>query len=151
MLPDFPRSIAAALDAPDARLKVGMDLVKISRIQKSVDQFGERFLQRVFTPQELAYACSTPSRQTERLAARFAAKEATLKALDLANQGVAWREMEVRRLPDGRCELSLHGRAAQQAAAQGIVQTALTLSHDGDYAAAIVAAVAAPAPDSLID
>lgn len=118
-----------------------MDLVQISRIQESVDKFGDRFLQRLFTEQELAYAISTPSRLAERLAARFAAKEATLKALELADKGVAWRDMEVFRLPDGRCELRLHGRAAEGARQVGAMQTALTLSHDGDYAAAIVAAL----------
>jgi holo-[acyl-carrier protein] synthase len=125
-----------------------MDLVQISRIQESMDKFGERFMQRVFTAQELAYAMSTPSRQAERLAARFAAKEATLKALDLADKGVAWRDMEVFRLPDGRCELHLHGLAAEKAKGAGVMQTALTLSHDGDYAAAIVAAVMC-APDRI--
>lgn len=140
-LPDFPHSIGVSLNSSARQLKVGMDLVQISRIQASVEKFGERFMRRIFTEHEAAYACGTPVLQSERLAARFAAKEATMKALGLADKGVAWRDMEVFRLPDGQCELRLHGLAAEYARRHGVEQTALTLSHDGDYAAAIVAAV----------
>jgi holo-[acyl-carrier protein] synthase len=124
-----------------ARLSVGMDLIEIARIQASVDQFGERFLGRVFTRHERDYAGSSAPLQAERLAARFAAKEAALKALGLADQGVAWCDMEVFRQPDGRCELRLHDRAAELGRHSGLGQTALSLSHDGGYAAAIVAAI----------
>lgn len=118
-----------------------MDLVQISRIQASLDKFGDRFARRIFTAHELAYADSSPVLRAERLAARFAAKEATIKALGLTDIGVGWRDMEVVRMQDGRCELSLHGVAAEHAQGSGVAQTALTLSHDGDFAAAIVAAV----------
>jgi holo-[acyl-carrier protein] synthase len=122
-----------------------MDLVEIRRIQGSLDQFGERFLQRIFTARESAYAAAAPPLQAERLAARFAAKEAALKALGLAGQGVAWRDMEVFRHADGRCTLQLHDRAAALAQHNGVTQIAMSLSHDGDYAAAIVAVVTSPA------
>lgn len=141
VLPDFPDSIGVKLDSSACQLKVGMDLVQISRIQASVEKFGARFMRRIFTEHETAYAVGTPVLQSERLAARFAAKEATMKALGLADKGVAWRDMEVFRFPDGHCELRLHGLAAEYAKRNGVEQTALTLSHDGDYAAAIVAAV----------
>lgn len=140
-LPDFPYSIGANLNSSSRQLKVGMDLVQISRIQASVEKFGERFIQRIYTEHEIAYAAGAPLLQYERLAARFAAKEATMKALGLADKGVAWRDMEVFRHADGSCELRLHGLAARLADMRGLVQIALTLSHDGDYAAAIVAAV----------
>lgn len=140
-LPEFPAWIGTHLNSPASQLKVGMDLVQISRIQASLAKFGDRFTQRIFTEHELAYAVSSPVLRAERLAARFAAKEATMKALGLTDKGVAWRDMEVFRMPDGRCELRLHGVAAAHAQDSGVAQMALTLSHDGDYAAAIVVAV----------
>ena len=78
---------------------VGIDLVRVSRVAASLAQFGERFLRRVFTEAEIAYATSSPGLTAERLAARFAAKEAAIKALGLADQGVGWRQIEVQRLP----------------------------------------------------
>lgn len=144
VLPDFPASIGSGLAQAGAALWVGMDLVLISRIQNSVDQFGDRFMQRIFTEHEAAYARATPALLAERLAARFAAKEATLKALRMADKGIAWREMEVCRHADGRCDLHLHGKAAQHAQQMGVTQVSLSLSHDGDYAAAIVAVLCQP-------
>lgn len=118
-----------------------MDLVDISRVRESIAQFGARFIDRIFTADEAAYAATTPALQPERLAARFAAKEAALKALCMADQGVPWKDMEVFRHPDGRCELRLHGKAAEHAQRRGVMQLALSLSHDGHFAAAIVVAV----------
>lgn len=115
------------------RLGVGIDLVRISSIRESMDSFGEAFMRRIYTTEEIAYACSAPACTAERLAARFAAKEAARKALRL--DGVGWRDIEVRRLPDGACELMLHGDA--RAAANGRT-LALSMSHDGDHATAIV-------------
>ena len=77
----------------------------------------------------------------ERLAARFAAKEAALKAFDLGNEGVDWRDIEVRKLAGGACRLELHGKAAALAAERGAGEIALSLSHDGDYATAVVTAL----------
>jgi holo-[acyl-carrier protein] synthase len=118
-----------------------MDLVQVSLIEASLAQFGERFIQRVFTTREHDDANASPALRSQRLAARFAAKEAALKALALADQGIGWRELEVLKHPDGRCELSLHGKAAAFAAQRGVAQTALSLSHEGDFAVAIVVAV----------
>jgi len=112
-------------------LRVGIDLVQISRIADSLATFGERFLRRVFTDAELAYARDVP----ERLAARFAAKEAAKKALAL--DGVSWRDLEVTRTPTGAVELVLHGAAH---AAAGGCELALSISHEGDVAAAVVIA-----------
>src|SRR5690349_2363078 len=96
--------------------RIGIDLVQIGRIEESLERFGERFTQRLFHEDEIAYAMAAPpALRAQRLAARFAAKEAALKALCLAGRGIGWREIEVRRKNDGDCMLILHG-AAQKAA-----------------------------------
>lgn len=119
-------------------LRVGTDLVQISRIGQSLNLFGDRFLRRVFTEQEIAYATASPPHTLARLAARFAAKEATIKALNLVNIGVSWQHIEVCREASGACFLSLHGAAAQKSA--GAKNLSLSMSHDGDYATAVVVA-----------
>ncbi|MCU1278982.1 MAG: acpS [bacterium] len=122
-------------------MSVGIDLVRVSRVAASLEQFGERFLRRVFTEAEVAYATASPALTAERLAARFAAKEAAVKALGLSERGVGWRQIEVTRQPSGMCRLSLHGAAHDAAVADGIVELAVSLSHEGDYATAIVLAM----------
>ena len=134
------------MNAPDA-LRVGIDLVQVSRIAESLERLGERFLNRVFTRDEIAYATAAPALAAERLAARFAAKEATLKALRLdEGGGIDLRDIEVRRSPSGACELLLHGRAGRAAEVAGIAHLALSLSHEGDYAAAVVVGCMKPEP-----
>jgi holo-[acyl-carrier protein] synthase len=117
---------------------VGIDLVRVSRVAASLERFGERFLKRIFTDGEIAYATAAPAFTAERLAARFAAKEATVKALDLAERGVGWREIEVTRRPSGGCDLKLHGAARAAAVEAGVDELAVSLSHEGDYATAVV-------------
>ena len=90
---------------------VGIDLVSVRRVEESLARFGERFLRRVFTDGEIAYATSAPALAAERLAARFAAKEATIKALGLADAGIGWRQIEVERQASGKCRVVLHGAA----------------------------------------
>lgn len=116
-------------------MRVGIDLVRISAISESLDHFGERFLHRVFTEAEVSYAMSAPLLAASRLAARFAAKEATRKALRF--DGIGWRDIEVVRQPDGACEIELHGVAR---AVGGIGRLALSMSHEGDHATAVVIA-----------
>lgn len=119
---------------------IGTDLIEISRIEQSVDRFGERFLERVYTPGEIAY-CRRKKQSAESFAARFAAKEAAAKALGTGiARGITWRELEVTRLPGCRPELVLHGRAAELAAALGITHLALSLSHSRDLSIAVVVA-----------
>jgi holo-[acyl-carrier protein] synthase len=118
---------------------LGMDLVHIARIEESLRDFGERFEDRMFAPAEAAYARSVPAQRAERLAARFAAKEAAIKALSLSEAGVDWRDIEVVRHGDGHCTLALHGKAAQALARMGAQRAVVCLSHDGEYAAAVVA------------
>lgn len=125
-------------------LRVGLDLVEVSRIQESVDRFGDRFLRRLFSEREIAYAQAQSARTAEHLAARFAAKEAAIKALALSEAGTAWRDIEVRRADDGACSLALHGRAARAAERLGVTHIALSLSHDGGYAGAVVTALCSP-------
>jgi holo-[acyl-carrier protein] synthase len=123
------------------RLRVGFDLVQVSGIANSMRQFGAAFEARLFTDSELEYCRSGSGQFTERLAARFAAKEATIKALKLGDEGVSWRDIEVCKLRDGDCALLLHGKVAAFAAQLRVEQLALSLSHDGDYAGAFVTAL----------
>ena len=135
-------ALSKELSATGLRIeRIGIDIVHVPRIQESLRDFGQRFAQRMFTPAEAAYASGAPQQQAERLAARFAAKEAAIKALSLSDAGVDWRDIEVVRGEDGHCTLALHGRAKQAAQALGITRALVCLSHDGDYAAAVVAAL----------
>lgn len=127
-------------------LRVGIDLVQISRIADSVAQFGDRFLARVFTADEQAYALAAPPLTAQRLAGRFAAKEAVMKALDLVEESRRWRDIEVCRTSGGAAYITLHGRAHEQARRLGADQLALSLSHEGDYATAVVVTTALESP-----
>lgn len=130
-------------------IRVGIDIVRVSRIEESVRRFGRRFLERIYTAAEITYANSAPALSAQRLAARFAAKEATLKALQLADKGVAWTDMEVQRAPSGECELRLHGTALHAALDSGLMNLTISLSHEGDYATAVVMALRRSDPNSF--
>src|SRR4051812_1501489 len=91
-------------------------------------------MRRLFTEHEIAYATAAPELTAERLAARFAAKEAARKALG-AGDGIGWRQIEVRRAPSGACDLVFHETAARVAGARA---AAVSLSHEGDFATAVV-------------
>lgn len=120
---------------------IGFDIVQVSRITESLQAFGAAFTRRLFTPSEVAYASSGQAMQAERLAARFAAKEAVIKALVLTEVGVNWRDIEVTRDANGACAVKLHGAVAVHAQSQGVQALHLSLSHDGDYAGAVVLAL----------
>lgn len=116
----------------------GIDLVEIERIQHSVDRYGQRFLNRVYTGAEQAY-CLRKKKAAESLAARFAAKEAGAKALGTGiSYGVNWLEIEVIREPSGRPTIQFHGRAAEIAARLGVAHAALSITHTADLAMASV-------------
>lgn len=116
----------------------GIDLTEIGRIQRSMDRYGQRFLDRVYTAAEQAY-CLRKRNAAESFAARFAAKEAAAKALGTGiSYGVNWLEIEVVRLPSGRPTLHFHGRAAEIAAHLGVVRAALSLTHTDALAMASV-------------
>jgi holo-[acyl-carrier protein] synthase len=116
----------------------GIDLIEIERIQHSVDRYGPRFLDRVYTSAEQEY-CLRKRKAAESLAARFAAKEAGAKALGTGiNYGVSWLEIEVVREPGGRPTLRFHGRAAEFAERMGARHAALSITHTGSLAMASV-------------
>ena len=120
-------------------LGLGTDLIEISRIEKSIERYGDQFLQRVFTPGEIAYCLRKKRNAAESFAARFAAKEAGAKALGTGiSQGISWREIEVRRAPGQRPELEFSGRAADRAERMGVRTISLSLTHGKDTAMAIV-------------
>ncbi|RYZ01019.1 MAG: holo-[acyl-carrier-protein] synthase, partial [Comamonadaceae bacterium] len=122
-------------------LGLGIDLVHVPRIEESLRDFGDAFASRLFTPAEIAYVRASTVDQAQRFAARFAAKEATIKALSLSDAGVNWRDMEVVRAEDGSTTLALRGVALEKANAMGVGRSLVCLSHDGEYAAAVVAAL----------
>ena len=116
----------------------GIDLVEIARIQQSVQRFGQRFLDRVYTAAEQGY-CLRKRNSAESLAARFAAKEAGAKALGTGiSRGVSWLEIEVVREPGGRPTIRFHGRAAEIAQAMGVVHVALSITHTATLSVASV-------------
>jgi holo-[acyl-carrier protein] synthase len=115
---------------------IGVDLVQIPRMREVIVRWQERFLERIFTPQEIAY-CRTRRDPVPHFAARFAAKEAGMKALGTGLRlGVKWRELEVRRERGQAPTLELHGRTRELSWARGGRRMLLALSHDGDYALA---------------
>ena len=123
---------------------MGIDIVQISRIQESLLAFGDRFACRLFTERERGDADQRAELAPRRYAARFAAKEAALKAFDLAHAGVNWRDIEVLADPWGGCSLRLHGKAARLVDALPAENISLSLSGDGDYALAVVVAHRGP-------
>lgn len=122
-------------------LRVGIDLVEIGPVRESIEQFGASYLERIYTPGEVADCSSESGPDPARLAARFAAKEATLKVLRPApDEAVPWRSIELVRSPGGWVELELHDAAAVLAAAAGLTELAVSLTHECDYASAAVVA-----------
>jgi holo-[acyl-carrier protein] synthase len=116
----------------------GIDLTEVARIGRMVAEHGDSFLSRCFTEPERAYA-GDRKRRDEHLAARFAAKEAVLKALGTGwSNGIAWTDVEVVLLPSGQPTVHLSGRAAEVAAGRGITAWLLSLSHTETHAVASV-------------
>ena len=116
---------------------VGIDLIAISRVRAVIEKHDGRFLRRVYTPEEVAFCRG----RVPELAARFAAKEAVMKALGTGARGVAWREIEV--LPDrrGKPLIYLYGRAKERADRIGLRALDVSLTHEGDFAVAAVVGV----------
>ena len=116
----------------------GVDLIEIERIAQSIERYGDRFLRRVFTDDEIAY-CRRKRASAESFAARFAAKEAAAKALGTGiSRGVTWNEFQVTRQPGGRPTLELRGRAARLANELGVKNISLSLTHTATLAMASV-------------
>jgi holo-[acyl-carrier protein] synthase len=116
----------------------GIDIAEVDRVEKVITRFGRRFIERVFTAEEIAY-CESKANKTERYAARFAAKEAAMKAIGTGwNHGVTWKSVEVRRLPGSRPTMVFHGRAGEFFSKLGAVRAHLSLTHTDQFAMAVV-------------
>jgi holo-[acyl-carrier protein] synthase len=143
------RGAAGGAASSPTPLRVGVDLVPVADVAASVERMGRRYLYRVFTPHERACArighAARPSARTrystQVLAARFAAKEAAVKALRPHGVRPEWRSIEVRRMDGGWCELRLTGLAADLAAEAGISELSLSITHEPMVAAACVVGV----------
>ena len=116
----------------------GVDLIEVERIAQSIERYGDRFLRRIYTDDEIAYSSRRRS-SAESFAARFAAKEAGAKALGTGiSRGVTWSEFQVERQPGGRPVLALRGRAEALARELGVRTISLSISHTGSLAMATV-------------
>ena len=115
-------------------LHSGIDIIEIDRIQNVLIKLPERFLRKIFTEYEINYCRG----RATQLAARFASKEATMKALGTGIRGVGWREVEVQRLRSGKPYIILHGRAKKRAESMGIKKIELSISHSKNLATAMV-------------
>jgi holo-[acyl-carrier protein] synthase len=117
---------------------IGFDLVQVSRVEDALRRWGERFQNKVFTPGEIRYG-RRKRNPARHFAARFAAKEAFVKALGIGiRRGVHWKDVEVERGPLGRPVLKIHRRAVELCRKEGIDGFSLSLTHDGDYSGAMV-------------
>jgi holo-[acyl-carrier protein] synthase len=115
-----------------------VDLAEVDRIRKSMERFGDKFRDRIYTPAEIAYV-ERKANKYERYAARFAAKEAGMKAIGTGwRHGVTWQDFEVTNLPTGRPVLKFHGVAAQFAMKLGVRTVALSLTHTAELGMAHV-------------
>jgi holo-[acyl-carrier protein] synthase len=131
--------------------RVGIDIVSVAEVEASIETFGDRYVERVYGPREIAETGRAP----ERLAARFAAKEAFLKAVGAPDRGIDPRSVEVLRGASGAPSLSLSGEALATAKLAGLGAFELSLAHEGAYAIAIVIAEGplgeGPLPEGLAE
>jgi holo-[acyl-carrier protein] synthase len=112
----------------------GIDIAEVERIATSIERFGRRFTERVFTPAEIRY-CESKANKAER----FAAKEAGMKAIGTGwSRGVRWQDIEVQRLPGGRPTVVFHGKAGEHFAQLGATRAHLSLTHTKGMAMAVV-------------
>jgi holo-[acyl-carrier protein] synthase len=117
---------------------IGIDLAEVDRIREAIKKHGQRFIERIYTEKEIAYV-ERKANKYERYAARFAAKEAGMKAVGTGwKRGVRWRDFEVTNLPSGRPTLQLHGEAAKFADNLGVRNIALSITHTAAQGMAIV-------------
>ena len=115
-------------------LSVGVDIVELWRVKGVLERYGQAFLDRIYTPGEQAYCRG----RIPQLSARFAAKEAVMKALGTGTRGVGWRDIEVTRRRGRAPQIALHNRGRARAERIGMTQVAVSLSHSRDYAVASV-------------
>jgi holo-[acyl-carrier protein] synthase len=129
-------------------IRVGADVMAIHQVEESVARFGTRYLERIYTEHELSSCVGGSPARAASLAARFAAKEATMKVLRPVGHQPDWRSVEVRRHPEGWCTMALSGHAAVLAEEAGIEELAVSLTHEGAVAAAVVVALCSPGDDA---
>ena len=110
---------------------IGTDIVSVARIEAAIHRFGDRFLNRVFTEAEIRY-CKSAKQSAQRFAGRFAAKEATIKALNLVGKGVSLTEIEVKKRHDGAVDISLPYKYQKESS------ICVSISHETEYAVAFV-------------
>ena len=116
----------------------GVDLAEVPRIKASIERYGEKFIRRVYTPAEIAYV-ERKANKYQRYAARFAAKEAGMKAIGTGwRRGVTWQDFEVANLPSGKPTLLLHGVAADFAGKLGVKNISLSITHTAELGMAHV-------------
>jgi holo-[acyl-carrier protein] synthase len=119
-------------------LGTGVDLAEVARIRMAVERYGRRFIERIYTPAEIAYV-ERKANRFERYAGRFAAKEAGMKAIGTGwRHGVRWQDFEVANLPSGRPSLRLHGEAAKIAERLGVKSIQLSITHTAELGMAHV-------------
>ena len=114
----------------------GIDIIEIDRIQNVLSRYGNRFLNKIFTPDEIQYCRG----RSPNLAGRFAAKEATMKALKTGARGVSWKDIEVIRASNGAPSIKLYNRALARSEYLGVSSLSISFSHSRDYAVASVIA-----------
>ena len=122
-------------------VKIGTDICQIDRIKSVYKKYGKRFLKRILTGNEIKYVTSKKTNLLNRLAGRFAAKEATSKVLGTGLRGVYFKEIEVLREASGAPKMILHKRAKQKAKEKGLINFEVSISHERDFAIAIVVAL----------
>ncbi|WP_241383831.1 holo-ACP synthase [Rhodococcus sp. CH91] len=121
-----------------ATTRIGCDVVTVREVARSIDRFGDRYLRRLFTEHELS-VCTGPGR-AQRLAARFAGKEAVMKVLRPRDHAVPWRSIEIHRENWGGCTVELTGNAAALARDEQLTDLQVSISHEPEYAIATVVA-----------
>ncbi|OGI18573.1 MAG: holo-[acyl-carrier-protein] synthase [Candidatus Melainabacteria bacterium RIFCSPHIGHO2_02_FULL_34_12] len=119
-------------------VKIGTDICQLNRVKSVYKKYGKRFLTRILTENEIKYITSNKKNLINRLAGRFAAKEATSKVLGTGLRGVYFKEIEILREPSGAPKLILHKRALQKAREKHLVDFEVSISHEKDFAIAIV-------------
>jgi holo-[acyl-carrier protein] synthase len=117
---------------------IGIDITDVPRIAQSIERFGRRFVERVFTPDEIRY-CESKANKAERYAGRFAAKEAAMKAIGTGwSRGVTWHDVEVQRAPGGRPTIAFHNKSGEFFQTLGAARAHLSITHTVDWAMAQV-------------
>ena len=137
------------MDETFGALRVGTDLVPVEHVAESVARFGDRYIARIYTAHEVSCCQGTPSVVAAGLAARFAAKEATIKVLRPVGHQPDWRSIEIRRDPAGWCAVHLTDGAAEMAREQGITNLAVSFTHEAGMAAAVVVAMCDDDPSTM--